>query len=471
MRRHSLAMRRPHTADAIPCERPLSNRVPSPLSIVQVGAADRGGGAAAVATGLHHGYTARGHHAWHVVGRKHSEDARVVMLPDDDRTWLRRSGYTGVQRRLRQLALRYPARGWGRLSRSLRLATHPAALTARLQGREDFDFPGTHRVLELNGRVPDVIHAHNLHGGFFDLRALESISARVPTVITLHDMWMLTGHCAHSLECVRWATGCGHCPGLHLDPPIRRDATAENWLAKQAIYQRSQLHIAAPSQWLADQVRGSMLAPHVRDLRVIPNGVDTTVFRPADRLAVRRALGLPVNTAIVLLTTGSRGSMWKDDRVLRTTIERVAGDAGTASTLFVAVGRESAVSGTPAGRTRSIPYQDDPRVMAQYYQAADIYLHAARADTFPLAVLESMACGTPVIASEVGGIPEQVDHTTGILVRRGDAAQMAAATITLLNDAAARERLGANARVRVQERFDLTQQVAAYLSWFHEITA
>lgn len=454
----------------------------TPLAIAQVGTIDEGGGAAAVAGGLMHGYAARGHRVWHLVGRKCSDDPNVVVVPDDDRPWFRASGYAAAQTMLRRLAGHYPDRGFGLASRTLRLATHPAALVARWQGREDFDFPGTAGLIDGLDARPDIVHGHNLQGGFFDLRELASLSARVPTVLTLHDMWLLTGHCAHSLDCARWQSGCGSCPDLKLDPAIARDATAENWRQKRAIYANSRLHVATPSRWLRDRVAGSMLAPAIRDLRVIPNGVDTRIFRPAARAQVREALGLPAGAFIALLTTGSRGSMWKDDRTLRAAMARLADQPATAPILFVAVGRESAVTSAGQAQTRSIPYQRDPRTMAQYYQAADVYLHAARADTFPLAVLEALACGTPVVATDVGGIPEQirpvsldalsrgdVGEATGVLVPPGDGSQMAFVVAALQANEPARERLAANGVADVRARFDLEQQVESYLSWYREI--
>ena len=141
------------------------------LAIAQVGTIDEGGGAAAVAAGLMRGYAAHGHRVWHVVGRKRGRDPNVVVLPDDDRLLFRISGYTAIQTMLRQLAGRFPDRGFGLISRSLRLAAHPRALVSRWQGREDVEFPGTAGLLDGLGAVPDLVHAHNLHGGFIDLRA------------------------------------------------------------------------------------------------------------------------------------------------------------------------------------------------------------------------------------------------------------------------------------------------------------
>jgi hypothetical protein len=78
-------------------------------------------------------------------------------------------------------------------------------------------FAGTKR-LELADK-PDIVHCHNLHGEYFDLHALDWLSARVPVVITMHDAWLLSGHCVHSLGCGRWETGCGKCP----DDSLSRD--------------------------------------------------------------------------------------------------------------------------------------------------------------------------------------------------------------------------------------------------------
>jgi glycosyltransferase involved in cell wall biosynthesis len=456
-----------------------------PLAIAQIGTVDHGGGAATVAAGLMKGFQAHGHHVWHVVGRKQAADPNVIQLPDDDRLAFRVSGYAAVQSSLQALAGRFPSRGFGLASRGLRLLTHPRAITSWRDGVEDFEFPGTRRLFDRLGRVPDIVHGHNLHGGYFDLRALASISARVPTLLTLHDMWLLTGHCAYSLDCKRWKTGCGACPDLSLSPPIRRDATAENWRRKQQIYKGSRLHVATPSRWLRDQVADSILASHPARVRVIPNGVDTTVFHARHRERARQAVGLPSGRLVVLLTVGSGGSMWKDERTLHEVIGRLMALAPHREIEFVALGRGPSFAAHAPAVIRSIPYQGDPTVMANYYRSADVYLHAALADTFPLAILEAMACGTPVVATAVGGIPEQVrpvdiraltpvitgalGDATGMVVPSGVGAEMARAVDALLAKPEARASLGDNAVKCITDRFTLERQIDAYLAWYAEL--
>src|SRR3546814_10331965 len=86
-----------------------------------------------------------------------------------------------------------------------------------------------------------MLHCHNLHGGYFDLRELARFSKLLPVVLTLHDEWAYTGHCAYTFGCERWRSGCGQCPHLDVSPSIRRDASAANWTAKYDIY-RSEEH-------------------------------------------------------------------------------------------------------------------------------------------------------------------------------------------------------------------------------------
>jgi glycosyltransferase involved in cell wall biosynthesis len=119
---------------------------------------------------------------------------------------------------------------------------------------------------------------------------------------------------------------------------------------------------------------------------------------------------------------------------------------------------------------RHLPFEQDPTKVASYYQAADIYLHASLADTFPNSVIEAQACGIPVVASEVGGIPEQVaGGSTGLLVRSQDASGFAAAIERLLDANDERTELGRQAAERAKRLYDLRIQTDAYLEWYAEM--
>ena len=220
---------------------------------------------------------------------------------------------------LRNMATRFPGRGWGRLSRALRLATHPAPSAPWYRGREDFEFPGTADLLgpsspsrPTSSTVTICMAATSICG------SLRRLSQRVPAVLTLHDSWLLTGHCAHSFECERWKTGCGACPDLTIEPcgEARRHGRE---LAAEA----RRLRATAGSTWPARHA-GCSIGPGSRCWRpqfgvrrVIPNGIDVSVFQPASSDRRARGLGLPGDAFVVLLAGSGQGSAWRDTSMLR----------------------------------------------------------------------------------------------------------------------------------------------------------
>jgi glycosyltransferase involved in cell wall biosynthesis len=438
-----------------------------PLRILQVSTADIWGGAERVAWSLFNAYRTRGHTSWLAVGKKHSDHPDVRLIPNEDalgawaRLWFSRSA------RMRAGS----SRTVGALGRVAGALGDPARSLDYHLGREDFRFRGTGRLLALTQERPDLVHAHNLHGDYFDLRVLPRLSAQLPLVLTLHDGWLLSGHCAHSFECERWRIGCGRCPDLSIYPAIKRDATAHNLRRKRRIFSRSRLNVATPSRWLMNKVTQSVLADHVREARVIPNGVDLSVFCPGDRQAARAELGLP-REGPLLLTTGVhlRENRWKDFQTLRDAVTRLGSESGRSHPHVVVLGTAESSSDNGRAQMHFVTHVRDPLTVAKYFQAADVYVHPARADTFPVAVLEALACGTPVVASAVGGIPEQVeDERTGYLTPIGDPAALAARVARLLDDERLRARLGDEAVRQARRQFDFERQVSAYLDWYHEL--
>jgi glycosyltransferase involved in cell wall biosynthesis len=449
------------------------------LRIVQVTLQSHQGGTGRIVSGLHARYRSSGHHASMLVGRGTitSESQEILSHTPYRSTWARAS---------LTLARRASARGNAnpRFAKWASWIAEPNRRRRIRSGFEDFQFPATLPVIsEMVRDSPTILHLHNLHGGYFDLRALPELSHLTPLVLTLHDQWAFTGHCAHSFDCDRWRNGCGECPDLTIYPAIRRDRTAENFALKQEVFSRTRLHLAAPCTWLMDRAKESLLAAAIEEARVIPNGVDTTVFRPGSKVKERARLKLPSEYQIVLCADPVARSHWTNKELLRSTMRYLAQECqDDCALLFLGSDRnsEEEMDGIKVIHRQ---YERDVSRLAGYYRASDVYLHPARTDTFPTAILESLACGIPAVATDVGGIPEQVtslwasrnasmsppSSATGILVDGKDPTGAGKAIAFLLRHDTLRARLADNGANRAASQFSITLQAERYLNWYQEI--
>jgi len=411
------------------------------MKVLQISSHAQQGGAGWIAWYLFEGYKQRGIDSYLVVGRKNSPDPRIIDIDASKRY------RTPLNRIRKRLDLK--------------------------RGLENFNFPATKDILKLIPSQVDLIHGHNLHGGYFDLRVLPALSQRRPTVLTLHDTWMLSGHCAYFLGCERWQHGCGECPDLTLPPRVQRDATRVNWLRKRKIYDQCKLYVATPSQWLLDHVQNSMLLPAVKKARVIHNGIDQSVYKPAEKTTVREQLNLPDDSFVILYVVASqmKTNPYKD----YDTIERALGLLQRQALLqkriiFLGLGQQAETEVQGNLEKRFIPYLNDSKDVAKYYQAADVYVHATNADNFPNVIIEALSCGLPVIATDVGGIREQlIDGKTGILVPAKDAAEMSNMLYELISNEKKGKHMSIEAAQDAKKRFALNRMIDDYLDFYQDV--
>jgi glycosyltransferase involved in cell wall biosynthesis len=399
-----------------------------------------GGGAAKIAASLAHA-TARAGHEVYFLSR-----GRVSLLSDKLETQ-RDTQITST----------------ARLINMLRIATD------KVRGHEDFNFPDTTRALEALGPL-DVLHLHNLHGDFFDLEALPKLAMRQPTIFTLHDMWTLTGHCAHSFGCERWKSGCGKCPDLSIYPELWWDGTAFNWRRKKQIFGAIRPWIVTPSRWLYDKVNASpFFQGHLDQTLVIPNGIDTTQLQVLDKKSARASLGLPLDGIYLgLAATGIVNNPFKDFLTAKLAVERIEALQDGARLYVLVYGARPGE--LPISEKATYIAFDPGRSISSFYSSLDLFIHSTLAETSSLVLMESISCGVPVIASAVGGVPEVVGNSEsnpGVLFEPRNVDQLA----KLLNEFVTAMKSSSSERIGKPDlnRFALGTMVARYHDLYERV--
>ena len=320
-----------------------------------------------------------------------------------------------------------------------------------------------HFILKKTREIaPDIIHIHNIHGGYFQTNLLQKLAKIAPIVWTFHDMFPITGHCAHSFECEKWKTGCGNCERLDIYPSIKKDHTKFLWNYKNKIYNSADFTIVTPSLWLKKCVEQSFLKN--KDVRLIYNGIDLEIFKKTDKAKAKNELGLPQDKKIVLFSAnyGVKNPFKGGDFVFEA-FEKLK---NRNDILFLNVGGNS---DQKSGNWRDLGYVSKPEIMAKLCSAGDIYIFPTLAETFGLTIVEAMSCGLPVVTFETGGVPEIVENNkTGSVVEYKNGEMLTSALEKLLDDDKLREKMAENA-VEASKKFSSKRMALEYLKLYEEL--
>ena len=438
------------------------------MKIYTINSSDAGGGSENVNFSLHNYFNKKGHQSTMFVGKKRTGSVNVFRIPNDEK----QSFWIKLPKKLGQNTK-------GILRKSFNFIGSPNH-RAKTFGREPMYYPGSKYILKKN-ELPDIIHIGNLHGKYFDLKQLASISKVVPTILRLSDMWMFTGHCAHSLDCERWEIGCGKCPDLNLYPAIKYDATKQNFNFKKNIYMKSRFYISTPSNWLMKKVKRSILRYAAIDYRVIPTGINTKYFIPGDKIEARKSINVGLTEKVVLaFKNGFLGYKWF---LQSDFFESLGSKIPTREKiLFLIIGFEEYEINVNNIKIRYIKDIKDKSTLRKYYQSSDLYLHLSRAENYSNAIMEAQSCGLPTLAYEIGGNPEQIipfnsssefyrkiSKSTGALVNISDNRELIELLTYLLKNNEKRNDLSFNAINHASSNFSFENFADSYLRWYSQI--
>jgi glycosyltransferase involved in cell wall biosynthesis len=345
------------------------------------------------------------------------------------------------------------------------------AITERLAPRREWT---DRRFKTLSSGWADVVHLHNFHGDYASVASLATVARHKPLVWTFHGHWGVTGGCDHPIECTRYQDACGQCPRLGVWPLGTVDDTAAQLDLKVRLLGGLPIHVVSPSRFIADRIARSRVGRQWQ-IHHIPNGVSTSAFRGSRKSdpALRGELGLDPTATTILVVNRNFKDRQKGFTLVREALAAIAQDHPPV--LVALVGDNSDWAATqipPALRAVSLGYVGSRDTMAKLFEAADIFLFASPAETFPCVVLEAMASECCVVATPTSGVTEQIeDGRTGLLATELAGEALGRTLMDALQDTGRRRALGRAAREHVTAHFSTEAFVGRHLALYETMAS
>ena len=311
---------------------------------------------------------------------------------------------------------------------------------------------------------PDIVNIHWVCGGFMPIEALPKL--KQPLVWTLHDMWPFTGGCHYSRKCDRYTKSCGVCPQLQSN--TEWDLSKWVWQRKARAWQDLNLTIVTPSQWLAQCTSSSSLFQCLR-IEVIPNGLDTQRYKPIDKQLAKNLIGLPPDKQIILFGAVSATSApRKGFHLLVSALQKLSHSQGNDQVDLVIFGSSQPSKPPDFGfKVHYLGKLKDDISLALLYAAADVFVAPSVQDNLPNTVMEALACGTPCVAFNIGGMPDMIDHKqNGYLAQPFVTEDFAQGIQWILEDQKRYFQLVQQATIKVKKNFTLEIQAERYCQVF-----
>ena len=398
-----------------------------PLRVVHIGTADRVGGAARAQWRMHEALLGAGVDSRILCGFKSvgDEDDRVAQVP------AMASLPAKVVRKLAHKAERLTGREYHLLPWGKRFLRHPWIKRA------------------------DIIHLHNLHGGYFPITLLPKLARVAPLVWSAHDLWPTTAHCYFpQMKGCRCWTGESPCIDPRQDDwyPLMRDTSRMLWEQKRNLVAQARPTFVTQSsfteRWLND-------APITREQPIvrIPYALDVETYRPQRKYDAREMLKIEPYQPVVMFSAVSLYNKRKGGAdvlaAVRGVAERLPEASSGLTLLTVGAGGEVALGLKKCGKLRVVPLGqvDSDKALALAYSAADVFVGASKVETFGQVFSEAAACGTPGVAYGTSGVRDAIRHgETGLLAPLGDVAALTDALGRLLGDESQRDAMAMRGR-------------------------
>lgn len=319
---------------------------------------------------------------------------------------------------------------------------------------------GVHKTINKNDF--DLVNIHWIGNGFLGLNEFRKIKAK--KVFTLHDSWAFTGGCHIPYDCTRYMSNCGRCPQLESNK--NKDISSWGLKLKESSFKKENIIFVTPSDWLHRRAKKSKLLKD-REIYTIPNGIDLDIFKPYDKNICKEILGLNKDKIVIVFSAVNNiNDKLKGFHLLTKALELI----NNADIEILVLGSNK--PSVPLNIKFPVYFLGpiyDEYTLTVAYSAADITVVPSISESLSLTSVESLACGTPVVAFEVGGIPEVIDHKlNGWLAPAFDVQSFAEGINWCINNLSSKD-IFESARKKAEEKFDINAMRLKYLDLYKSL--
>ena len=329
-----------------------------------------------------------------------------------------------------------------------------------------YDFVPSNLFLNKKLKKTNIFQFYNLHGGYFSLGTINKLSRIAPIILRFSDYWPLTGHCAYPGDCNKWKKICVECPNLSTYPSIGLDQTKRLWEKKKRIFSNIDITLVVPTDKMFGEVKKSLFFKN-KKIYKIPNGIDVNSFSFEDKMSAKKSLKIPNKFTVLFIAHVAFNNYRKGTHLLEKVLNKYKNDA---KIQFLIVGNDS-VKWRKLGYKNIYTFDFTENIQEKklFYCASDCKILTSINENFPNVILESMVCGTPVIAFESSGVKEIIKNDNGILVKKGDIKNMVEKIEKLQKNYSFLKRLSTNAIKTIKTKFSSEIEIKKYIKIYNKI--
>jgi glycosyltransferase involved in cell wall biosynthesis len=310
---------------------------------------------------------------------------------------------------------------------------------------------------------PDILHLHWFSNVFMNLKYLQTMS--IPVVWTFHDMRAFTGGCAYTEGCSNYFTSCGNCPILVSGRA--KDKSSDSFKLKQKIYKSfASFTVIAPSNWMKNEALKSPLMAESRIMN-IPYCIDTEKYKPGNKEWARSILNLPMNKKLILF--GAAGGIADKRKGFAYALEAF-NKLKEDDYMFVVFGEKESSFAENGGKIHNAGKISDEQTLSLLYSASDVMLVPSIQENLANTILESLSCGTPVAAFNIGGNRDMIEHKiNGYLASPFSSDDLTEGIKFLTYSKEMHMTYSMNARKKIEETFNYKAIAGRHIDLYNEI--